>query len=212
MEYCSGGDLDKIMNKSKTIVEDELLKITLHVMKALEKLHKENLIHRDIKPSNIFLSDDGAYKLGDYSTVRKMDLGNTTISGTPGYIAPEILNGEKYTVAVDMFSFGCILYHGITGHHPFESETGLINLTKLVLCKYTPIETNKYSKELVDFCHRMLSLNPKNRPSVSEILSNPLMSRVEEKMKIELEISKPFKQTIVSLNREISDLKEEIIN
>jgi serine/threonine protein kinase len=77
MEYCSGGDLERVLEEGKRIEEPvfllviiiyfilkELLKITNNVMKGLKKLHEEKIVHRDLKASNIFVTADGIYKLG----------------------------------------------------------------------------------------------------------------------------------------------------
>jgi serine/threonine protein kinase len=78
MEYCRGGDLERVLEEGKCIEQPvffllmiviyfilkELLKITNNVMKALKKLHEEKIVHRDLKASNIFITADGIYKLG----------------------------------------------------------------------------------------------------------------------------------------------------
>ena len=83
----------------------------------------KNVIHRDLKTQNILLTKDNNIKIADFglsktlSTMSKMT--GTKNAGTPTTIAPEILQGKKYTFSADIWSLGCILYELVTGISPF---------------------------------------------------------------------------------------------
>ena len=83
----------------------------------------KNVIHRDLKTQNLLLTKDNNIKIADFgfakilSTMSKMT--STQNKGTPTTIAPEILQGKKYTFSADIWSLGCILYELVTGISPF---------------------------------------------------------------------------------------------
>lgn len=92
----------------------EGLKIGIDIASGLSICHENNIIHRDIKLSNIFVSKDGAFKLGDFGVSKRMNDTTMagTLKGTPNYVAPEIYIGqEKYNSSVDNYSLGILLYY-----------------------------------------------------------------------------------------------------
>ena len=96
MEYCAGGDLDRI--QGKRLGELEVQRIIYQIGKALADLIARNIMHRDLKLSNILLSSkkpDAVLKLGDFGLARKLHENEyaKTFCGTPLYMAPEILAG-----------------------------------------------------------------------------------------------------------------------
>jgi serine/threonine protein kinase len=95
-------------------------------------MHKNSVCHRDIKPDNILVSADGNvvkitdFNISKFSSVRATKITHNikmwTNTGTVNYLAPEILNDEPYTEAVDMWSVGIVLYIMLCGSHPFMHE------------------------------------------------------------------------------------------
>ena len=102
MEFCEGGDLDKLILKTKYnrkfIDENLIWDIAIQTLKALDYLHNDKkVLHRDIKPSNIFLDKNYNIKLGDFGLSRKyFSLYVRTIVGTPLYMSPELLDNKQY--------------------------------------------------------------------------------------------------------------------
>ena len=89
-------------------------------------MHAHRVLHRDLKTQNVFLTAAGDIKLGDFglSTCIDNTLGCAmTACGTPGYVAPEIINGAAYDQAVDMWSLGVITYILLCGYPPFYGDT-----------------------------------------------------------------------------------------
>ncbi|XP_078366618.1 inhibitor of nuclear factor kappa-B kinase subunit alpha-like [Oculina patagonica] len=130
MEFCSGGDLRKVLNAPESccgLKEKTVLKITSDVAAAVEFLHGHRIIHRDLKPENIVIShadNKVVYKLIDLGYAKELDQGSlaTTFVGTFKYLAPELLDKVKYTKTVDYWSFGTVLFECITGMRPFLTE------------------------------------------------------------------------------------------
>jgi serine/threonine protein kinase len=91
--------------------------------------HRNDIIHRDLKLSNIFIGENMQVKIGDYGLCTKVidkSERKTTICGTPNYIAPEVLDGDRFhghSFEVDIWSIGIIVYILLFGKAPFEGET-----------------------------------------------------------------------------------------
>jgi len=110
---------------------EKAVKIFLQIANALAYAHSKGVIHRDMKPSNILLDDAGNAYLSDFGLAQRensialFDDNEIGIVGTPSYIAPEILLGKPADQRSDIYSFGVVLYHMLTGRVPFEVTTSL---------------------------------------------------------------------------------------
>ncbi|HEV8544347.1 MAG TPA: serine/threonine-protein kinase [Verrucomicrobiae bacterium] len=126
MELADAGSLDSRIEREKRVPELDILDIGIKVASALASALKHNLLHRDIKPGNILFNDEGEPKLIDFGLARKAEGHNddeTTIWGTPYYIAPEKVKREREDFLSDMYSLAGTLYHAVTGSVPFEAPT-----------------------------------------------------------------------------------------
>ena len=87
-------------------------------------MHNNGVIHRDIKPENLLLEDSGYVRITDMgiSRIWSPDNANDT-SGTPGYMAPEVMCRQNHGVAVDYFALGVLLYEFMTGKRPYLGKT-----------------------------------------------------------------------------------------
>lgn len=91
--------------------EEDVIRLGIHICKALELCAENRIIHRDIKPQNIFLNQNGDFKLGDFGIAQvARQNGNATIAGTMNYMAPEVFRGQAYSAAVDLYSLGLVMY------------------------------------------------------------------------------------------------------
>jgi TolB-like protein/Flp pilus assembly protein TadD/predicted Ser/Thr protein kinase len=104
----------------------EALGIALQVAEGLKAAHEKGVVHRDVKPANIMLSREGNVRITDFglaSLEGGADLTHPqTVLGTPAYMSPEQVRGEKTDLRTDIWSFGCTLYEMTTGRRPFEEE------------------------------------------------------------------------------------------
>jgi serine/threonine protein kinase len=83
---------------------------------ALEYIHCNNIIHRDLKPENLVLDENGYVRLTDFGIAKFYQADNESEnSGTPGYMAPEVMCAQSHTVAVDYFALGVIAYEFMLG-------------------------------------------------------------------------------------------------
>ncbi|KAG8007453.1 Protein kinase C delta type [Nibea albiflora] len=125
MEYLNGGDLMfHIQDKGRF----ELNRATFYaaeIIVGLQFLHSKGIIYRDLKLDNVMLDKDGHIKIADFGMCKEKVFGETratTFCGTPDYIAPEILLGQKYTFSVDWWSFGVLVYEMLIGQSPFQGD------------------------------------------------------------------------------------------
>jgi serine/threonine protein kinase len=126
MELADNGSLDHLIMRDGVVPELNVLDVGIKVASALESALQRNLLHRDIKPGNILFNEYGDAKLVDFGLARQAEENEeyeSTVWGTPYYVAPEKIQrlGEDYHS--DMYSLGGTLYHALTGHVPFEAET-----------------------------------------------------------------------------------------
>ena len=124
MDLLTGGDLRFHLYKNKCFNEIQTKFFIACVILALEYLHKNKIIHHDVKPENLILNTKGYVKLSDFGIARIYRENNSEdISGSPGYIAPEILNEENHSYTSDYFSLGVVTYEFMKGERPFAGKT-----------------------------------------------------------------------------------------
>ncbi len=124
MEIVSGGTLDQKIQLRSRLSEEVSLNIGIQIAEGLQAAAKYGLLHRDVKPGNVLFVDDHTVKVADFGLAKRItqdaDL-DSDVWGTPAYMAPEKLlrNGED--IRSDIYSFGCTLFHCLTGRPPFHS-------------------------------------------------------------------------------------------
>jgi serine/threonine protein kinase len=126
MELADCGSLDSWIEKETRVPELNVLDVGIKVASALDTALKHNLLHRDIKPANILFNADGEPKLVDFGLARQAqtdEVDESSVWGTPYYVAPEKIKREREDFLSDMYSLGGTLYHALTGHVPFEAPT-----------------------------------------------------------------------------------------
>uniref|UniRef100_A0A8C5HQ09 Inhibitor of nuclear factor kappa-B kinase subunit alpha n=1 Tax=Gouania willdenowi TaxID=441366 RepID=A0A8C5HQ09_GOUWI len=127
MEYCSRGDLRKLLSRPENccgLKESEVLSLLNDVGSGIQYLHENKIIHRDLKPENIVLQDIGGklvHKIIDLGYAKDLDQGSlcTSFVGTIQYLAPELFENKPYTVTVDYWSFGTMIFECSCGFRPF---------------------------------------------------------------------------------------------
>ncbi|KAG6598098.1 NEK protein kinase [Phytophthora cinnamomi] len=177
MEYASGGDLDAFLQWQQEstghLSETAIMRIFIQVVLALQYLHRHHILHRDLKPKNILLDGDAVVKLSDFgvSKIVHSSLDSAqTITGTPHYMSPEILEGGAYDCKSDVWSLGCVLYELATFSPPF---TGLAlgSVVGKILHTEPPSVSHRYSPSFRALIANLLDKTPSKRPGLSDILS-----------------------------------------
>ena len=133
MEYISGGALNQRLTDGLEFPIAERIRILSEVADALAHAHQRGVIHRDVKPANILLTEASVAKVTDFG-IGKLLTGDTDLTstgqmvGSPAYMSPEQIRGDKLDVRSDIFSLGVVLYQTLTLKKPFPADT----LTTLV--------------------------------------------------------------------------------
>ena len=169
MEYVEGIDLYDLLDRGGRIPYDVAAVIAMQVARALDYVHYRGIVHRDIKPANIMVSRGGGVKLMDFGIARDRAFGDLTEVGTgigtPAYMSPEQVLGDKVDARSDIFSLGTALYQILTGKKPFiedeqQSVMHKIRLERHVSCRKLNPEIPRELERIVDKC---LEKHPRDR-------------------------------------------------
>ena len=178
-EFADGGDLGQKIEeqKKKPFPESQILDYITQICLALQHIHKKHIIHRDLKSNNVFLMKSGIVKVGDFGIAKGLkstwDKAKTMV-GTPYYLSPEIINSKPYDSKSDIWALGVLLYELMTFKMPFNAVSLPLLSIKINRGVYAP-PPGIYSSELKDLLKKCLTLDPKGRPTINEILQLPLI-------------------------------------
>lgn len=129
MEYADGLSLEDYINTvSGLIVEDRICPLFEPILDAIGYAHKHNILHCDIKPANIVVTKEGSPKVLDFGIAKIINEDGVAeednmIAGTPSYMSPEQVRGEKMDARSDIYSLGVLLYQMLTGNAPYDTTT-----------------------------------------------------------------------------------------
>jgi serine/threonine protein kinase len=119
MEFVHGRTLEQALKDGRSFTVRETIDIGLELCQAVAAVHDAGLLHRDIKAQNVALADDGRVVLMDFGAGRDVaESPASDLTGTPLYLAPEILAGQPASVRSDVYSVGVVLHHVLTGSYP----------------------------------------------------------------------------------------------
>ncbi|CAD8066434.1 unnamed protein product [Paramecium primaurelia] len=167
MDYMSGGDLRYHIGRMRRFNEEQTRFFVACIFLSLEYVHENKIIHRDIKPENLVLDNKGYVHLTDFGIARIMKPENSSdTSGTPGYMAPEVMYRQNHTYAVDFYALGVIAYEFMLGRRPYvgrsRQEIRDQIMAKQVQIKKSELPEN-WSLEGADFINRLLQRKPQQR-------------------------------------------------
>mmetsp|Transcript_120159 Transcript_120159/g.340109 ORF Transcript_120159/g.340109 Transcript_120159/m.340109 type:complete len:493 (+) Transcript_120159:134-1612(+) len=183
-EFADKGDLfqqiAKCQKERSRLPENSVWCYLSGMCRGLKALHDKKILHRDLKCANVFLtaSPNGyVAKLGDFNVSKVMKRGLcVTQTGTPYYASPEVWRDMPYDAKSDMWSVGCVLYEMLALRPPFQAED-MEGLYRKVLRGQYPKIPQQYSSDMAEVVAALLQVNPRNRPSVDQLLQMPAFSR-----------------------------------
>jgi serine/threonine-protein kinase len=169
MEYVQGIDLYDLLEKCGRLPYDVAAIIAMQVARALDYVHYRSIVHRDIKPANVMLSRQGGVKVMDFGIARDTNFTDLTEAGTgigtPAYMSPEQVLGDKLDARSDIFSLGVVLYQMVTGKKPFVEDEKRSAMHKIRLEKH--IGARKLNpdipRELERIIDKCLEKQPRDR-------------------------------------------------
>lgn len=159
----------------RRITDTEAAFFMKQIVTGVQYLHSLKIIHRDLKPGNIFLSEDMNIKIGDFGLSVMHEptkycgrMGGHK-AGTPNYISPEILSNHGYYYETDIWAIGIILYAMLVGKPPFQKKTKETTHEAIKSGVFTcPSTLSSFAKKVIK---DILKIEPKDRPSLSEIVN-----------------------------------------
>jgi serine/threonine protein kinase len=207
-EFIEGETLRTILQRGDVEL-DRLLGLLTQVTDGLTKAHAAGIIHRDLKPENLMITPDGYAKVLDFGMAKlvrppqtKSDRTTETVTaimgttqpgvvmGTVGYMSPEQAEGKALDQRSDIFSFGCILYEVVTGHRPFEGNSLLDILHKIVNAEPPPVidDAPQCPAALRRIIRKCLVKNPERRyQSIKDVAVD--LRDLAEGQEVELSLS-----------------------
>ncbi|XP_067683589.1 serine/threonine-protein kinase nekl-2-like [Haliotis asinina] len=179
-EYCSGGDLRSYLNNTlgRPPPEADFGAWLAQIASGLDFIHSMGILHRNVKTPNIMVDHLGGYvtlKIGDFGMSKMLlqpDAMAMSQVGTPYFMSPEILNGRKYNMKTDIWSFGCTAYEMATLTTIFHAKTITTLLSGINKHKATQVTKHlQYSIFFQTLIGDMLQRDPSDRPDAGEILT-----------------------------------------
>lgn len=201
MDFLQGGDLFFHLRKEKRFNEETSAFYAAEILCALDYLHENHFLYRDLKPENILFDLKGHIKLIDFGLSKRLSIEKgiykcNTLIGTPEYVAPEILLGNKYDKSADLWDLGCVLYEMLLGKPAFYSSNVKEIFRKIVEDEIDFDEIGYPSPAAKEVLLGLLEKNPKKRMISENLKKCEFFKNIDwDKMKNGLE-EPPFKPFI----------------
>lgn len=171
MELVRGRTLTAVLRERSGLPPAEVATIGLALLDALETAHGAGVLHRDVKPSNVLIGDDGRVALTDFGIATVDGDGDTTttgvIVGSPSYVAPERVHGERSTPSADLWSLGATLWTAAEGRPPYGGDSPILVLTSVANTEAPTCP--RAGGPLGDLLRRMMDRDPGRRPDTRTV-------------------------------------------
>lgn len=171
MEWVEGRLLRTILQETRKLPSERAIRITLRILDALGYIHSHGVVHRDLKPENVMVDEHDNIKLIDFgiagnASARRITFAKfTPTMGTPDYISPEQVKGQRGDARSDLYALGVMFYEMLTGKVPFSGANPfLIMNDRLLNNPVPPREVDPtISEKLQEIIYRALERDPRNR-------------------------------------------------
>lgn len=175
MEWCEGRLLRAILDEGP-LSQERALRIAVEVLEGLDYIHANGVVHRDLKPENIMVDAQDRIKLIDFGIAMKEDARRLTFAGpnpllgTPDYISPEQVKGQRGDQRSDIYSLSVMFYEMLTGQPPFSGPNPLAVMNERVLNDPPPARKLRpeISPQLQEILYRALERDPRHRYATAQ--------------------------------------------
>ena len=199
MKNFNGGDFRFHIIKNRYFTETQTKFFAACIVSSLEYTHGRNIIHRDLKPENLVFDDKGYLHLTDFGVARYWRSENSeNTSGTPGYMAPEVLCHRNHSFSADFYALGIIVYECMTGRRPHVGKSRK-EIKDQVLAKQAVLKENmligSWSEVAMDFCNRLIQRKREKRlgeNGISELKNHPWFANFDWNSLLKKEIEPPY--------------------
>ncbi|XP_076874029.1 protein kinase C delta type-like [Brachyhypopomus gauderio] len=200
MEYVSGGNLMFNMKMSGCFDLDRATFYAAEIVCGLQFLHGKGIIHRDLKLRNVMLDGEGHVKIADFGLCKENVFGRKlakSICGTLYYMAPEMLQGRRYSFSVDWWSFGVLVYAMLIGKPPFHGDDDEKIVESILMD--TPHFPQEITVDTRNMLERLFQRDPYNRLGViGNIRGQPFFKNINWSALERREIDPPYKPKLTS--------------
>jgi serine/threonine-protein kinase PknK len=175
MPHCAQGCIQERIARLGVLEAAEVLRLGVKMAGALACAHRAQIVHRDIKPANILYTDYGEPALCDFGIAHMHGAYHTdagVLSGTPAFLAPELLRGSEPTTASDVYALGLTLFVALIGHSPYERRNGEPTVAQLLRIAHEPppdLCEHGVPEALAAVVNRAMARDPADRPSAQEL-------------------------------------------
>ncbi|BAS83438.1 serine/threonine-protein kinase ATG1c isoform X1 [Oryza sativa Japonica Group] len=182
LEYCRGGDLHSYLQQHKRVSETVAKHFIQQLASGLQMLRENNVVHRDLKPQNILLvanNENSLLKIADFGFAKFLEPSSLaeTLCGSPLYMAPEVMQAQKYDAKADLWSVGIILYQLVTGSPPFTGDSQIQLLRNILNTREIRFPSDcDLSHGCIDLCRKLLRINSVERLTVEEFVNHPFLA------------------------------------
>ena len=185
MEFVEGKDLQHLVKENGPLRVQDAVEMVKCIAGALDYAHSNGIIHRDVKSSNIIMSPARGAVLTDFgiaqSGVTSVHTKSGSVLGTPEFMSPEQAAGKSVGPGTDFYSLGVVLYHALSGHYPFQGESPITTIQKILYENPVPLGTLvKLPPALEDVIERCLVKDPDKRVRDGKELIELLNAVTEE--------------------------------
>lgn len=175
MPYCPQGCLQQRIARLGRLPLGEVLAVGVKMAGALESAHRVGVVHRDVKPANILLTEYGEPALTDFG-ISRVAGGFTTVTGaftgSPAFMAPEIISGDTPTAASDVYGLGATLFCTLTGHAAFERRVGEQVVAQFLRIAADPVPDLRgqdIPDDVAAVVHAAMARDPSDRPTAAQL-------------------------------------------
>ncbi|MFD8864897.1 protein kinase [Streptomyces sp. NPDC059590] len=177
--YVPGLSLEQVVRRHGPLPAESLHALADGLLKALKDIHGAGIVHRDLKPSNVMLTIDGT-KVIDFGIARALETSVESlltstgmVVGSPGFMSPEQVRGQRAGVKSDVFTLGCVLTYAATARLPFGKRASNQHAVMFEIVEGEPDLTGVEDASLRALIARCLVKDVEQRPGVDELLEDP---------------------------------------